>query len=72
VLLAACAGIDPTLQSSLLDPATTLSKYAWQFRYPGAPYEPDAHEAAMGRVLAEQVRAEISSRLPEGALQLGK
>jgi HEPN domain-containing protein len=62
-LAAACALIDPALQSAL-DPALALSKYAWQFRYPGAPYEPDAQEAALGRALAEQVRADISSRLP--------
>ena len=36
-LAAACALIDPALQSAL-DPAMALSKYAWQFRYPGAPY----------------------------------
>ncbi len=59
--------IDPALQSAL-EPATALSKYAWQFRYPGAPYEPDAQEAAAGRALAEQVRAAISSRLPQSAL----
>jgi HEPN domain-containing protein len=67
-LAAACALIDPTLESAL-DPATALSKYAWQFRYPGAPYEPDAQEAAVGRALAEQVRVEISNRLPQGAFR---
>ena len=66
-LAAVCALIDPALQSAL-DPAMALSKYAWQFRYPGAPYEPDAQEAALGRALAEQVRAEISSRLPPATL----
>ena len=66
-LAAACARIDPALQSAL-DPAVALSKYAWQFRYPGAPYEPDAEEAALGRALAEQVRADISSRLPQATL----
>ncbi len=66
-LAAACALIDPSLQSTLA-PAEALSKYAWLFRYPGAPYEPDAKEAAQGRVLAEQVRAEISGRLPQAAL----
>jgi len=66
-LAAACALIDPALES-ILAPAETLSKYAWQFRYPGAPYEPDAQEAAAGRTLAEQVRAAIVSRLPPAAL----
>ena len=66
-LAAACALMDPTLKS-ILDPAETLSKYAWKFRYPGAPYEPDAQEATAGLVLAEQVRAAIVSRLPQAAL----
>ncbi len=66
-LAAASALIDPAL-GSVLDPAEALSKYAWRFRYPGAPYEPDIAEAALGRTLAEQVRAEISCRLPEAAL----
>jgi len=63
-LAEACALIDPSLKSTL-DPAETLSKYSWKFRYPGAPYEPDAKEAAAGRALAEQVRAAIVSRLPQ-------
>jgi HEPN domain-containing protein len=66
-LAAACAGLDPGLQA-VLDPADALSKYAWQFRYPGAPYEPDTEEAAAGRSLAEHVRREVSRRLPEAVL----
>jgi HEPN domain-containing protein len=66
-LVAACILIDATLKSAL-GPAAALSKYAWQFRYPGAPYEPDGEEAAAGRALAEQVQAEISSRLPQAAI----
>jgi len=45
-LAAACALIDPILKSTL-EPAETLSKYAWKFRYPGAPYEPDDFIAAL-------------------------
>ncbi len=66
-LAAACALIDPALESALV-PAEALSKYAWRFRYPGAPYEPDAEEAAQGRVVAEHVRGEIRRRLPQAAL----
>ena len=66
-LAEACALIDPALKSALA-PTEALSKYAWQFRYPGAPYEPDAQEAAAGLTLAEQVRAAIVSRLPKAAL----
>ena len=42
-----------------------LSEYAWRFRYPGAPYEPDADEAARGLALARLVRTEIARRLSE-------
>jgi HEPN domain-containing protein len=66
-LATACALIVAALKS-VLDPAETLSKYAWKFRYPGAPYEPDAQEAAAGRTLAEQVRTAIVGRLPQAAL----
>lgn len=65
-LAAACARIDATLGPAL-EPGIALSKYAWQFRYPGAPYDPDADEAAVGLALARQVRAEILKRLPKGA-----
>jgi HEPN domain-containing protein len=66
-LATACALIVAALKS-VLDPAETLSKYAWKFRYPGAPYEPDAQEAAAGLTLAEQVRTAIVGRLPQAAL----
>jgi hypothetical protein len=62
----ACAQLDGTLGPAL-EPAIALSRYAWQFRYPGAPYEPDAEEAARGRALAEHVRVEIGKRLPGAA-----
>lgn len=59
-----CAGIDGTLEVPL-EQAIGLSQYAWRFRYPGAPYEPDSDEAERGRALAEQVRTEIEKRLPD-------
>jgi len=63
-LAAVCARIDPSLGPALA-PAMVLSEYAWRFRYPGAPYEPDAAEAEIGRALALQVRTEICNRLGE-------
>jgi hypothetical protein len=42
-----------------LEPGVALSKYVWQFRYPGVPYEPDDDEAARGLALARQLREEI-------------
>jgi HEPN domain-containing protein len=58
-----CSQVDATLAPEL-EPAYVLSKYAWIFRYPGVPYEPDASEAIEGRALAEQVHTAISPRLP--------
>ena len=63
-LAVACAQLDATL-GPVLEPAIALSPYAWRFRYPGAPYEPDAGEAARGWNLAQQVQTEIRKRLPK-------
>jgi hypothetical protein len=32
-----------------------LSQYAWRFRYPGAPYVPDAQEAEAARQTAARL-----------------
>jgi len=63
----ACEAIESSLSASIT-PAYELSKYAWLFRYPGAPYEPDPEEAKAGIQLAELVRNEILNRLPAGAI----
>jgi len=55
--------IDRSLQP-MLDQAGKLSEYAWKFRYPGAPYEPDVAEAAEGLRRAELTVHEIEQRLP--------
>ena len=44
-LSADCLEIDPSLDS-LLTKAERLTQYAWRFRYPGAPFEPEAADAA--------------------------
>jgi len=62
-LIPECQAIDPSLRS-VLTGAKELSKYAWRFRYPGAPYEPDAAEAADAFAKAEAVVREIEQRLP--------
>ena len=46
----ACLRIDATLEETL-KPATELSQYAWRFRYPGDPCEPNSG-AARGPALA--------------------
>ena len=58
-----CLTLDPSLASTL-EKADDLSKYAWQFRYPGAPYEPDEVEATEVLARAEIIVREIQDRLP--------
>jgi len=43
-----CLAIDGSLAPVLME-ADVLTQYAWRFRYPGAPYEPGAAEAAEGQ-----------------------
>jgi HEPN domain-containing protein len=43
-----CAEVDRAL-GPILEPAYALTEYAWKFRYPGAPYDADAADAARGR-----------------------
>jgi HEPN domain-containing protein len=62
-LVSECLAIDESLDATL-GQADDLSKYAWRFRYPGAPYEPDAAEAAEAYAKAEAVLRAIESRLP--------
>jgi HEPN domain-containing protein len=57
--------IDGSLQP-ILDQAKTLSDYAWRFRYPEAPYEPDGAEALAALRKAESTVCEIERRLPQG------
>ena len=60
---AQCASIDPTL-ANLIQRGEALTVYAWRFRYPGAPYQPDLEEAKAAADLAERVFEEIANRLP--------
>jgi len=60
----ACAAIDPALAPELA-PAIPLTRYAWQFRYPGDPDEPTEAEAADALTAAHRVVATLVGRLPE-------
>jgi HEPN domain-containing protein len=42
-----CLEIDASLES-IVSRAERLTQYAWRFRYPGAPFEPGAADAAEG------------------------
>lgn len=59
----ACADSDPTLET-LLRQAAPLTEYAWRFRYPGDPEQPDEEEARAALSVAGQVYEAILSRLP--------
>lgn len=58
-----CLAIDASLRSVFAQ-IQPFSKYAWRFRYPGVPYEPDVAEAAEGLQKAEVAVREIERRLP--------
>ena len=58
-----CLAIDDSLQSAVSQ-AEGLTQYAWRFRYPGMPYEPDSTEAQDGLQRAEAVVLEVERRLP--------
>ena len=60
-----CLEIDDSLRITG-SAAEGLTQYAWQFRYPGAPYEPDSTEARAGLQEAEAVLREIERRLDGG------
>jgi HEPN domain-containing protein len=62
-----CAAVDPSLEPILRDVAD-LTDYASAFRYPDAPYEPDADEAAGALATATRLCAEIRRRL-EGVVE---
>ena len=58
-----CLAIDESLQEAISQ-AEGLTQYAWRFRYPGAPYEPDSTEAQDGLRRAEAAIQEVERRLP--------
>jgi HEPN domain-containing protein len=58
-----CLALDDSLQSAVSQ-AEGLTQYAWRFRYPGMPYEPDSNEAKDGLQRAEAVVLEVERRLP--------
>jgi HEPN domain-containing protein len=59
-----CTDVDASL-ADLVDRADVLTKYAWRFRYFGAPYEPLLKEAQSALAMAREAVEAIVSRLPE-------
>ena len=58
-----CVGIDSSL-AELVGRADALIKYAWRYRYPGAPHEPTPDEGRIAFNLAREVMDAILGRLP--------
>jgi hypothetical protein len=58
-----CSGIDASLEP-LLHSAAGMTEYAWQYRYPGEPAEPEIDEAREAIDTARAVLRAVSSRLP--------
>jgi hypothetical protein len=47
-----------------MDRASSLTAYAWRFRYPGDTEEPSEDEIKMALALAREVHRVIAQRLP--------
>jgi len=59
-----CAEADPTLEPFLRE-VEELTDYASAFRYPDAPYEPDAAEALAALAIATKLRDEVLRRISD-------
>ena len=59
-----CVSLDPTLEM-LLRRAAFLTDYAWKFRYPGEPDDPEREEAEQALSIAREVHDAVLARLPE-------
>ena len=63
-LAAGCESIDPSLHG-FLDPARELTVFAWRFRYPGEPAEPEPDEARLALDVARAAFRAVVARIPE-------
>jgi HEPN domain-containing protein len=61
---AQCVEIDPSLEPLVIR-ASSLTDYAWEFRYPGGPEEPTAEETSDALNITHEVSQAIIDRLPE-------
>jgi HEPN domain-containing protein len=58
-----CLAIVPEL-APLVDSVAPLTEYAWKYRYPGEPEEPDLAQAVAGLQSARALYDAVASRLP--------
>lgn len=61
-----CLRLDPSLRAAI-DEAVPLTRYAWQFRYPGEQDEPSREEAQRALSTARELYEAVFTRLPEAA-----
>ena len=66
-----CVGLDPAL-GAIAGQAAPLTEYAWKFRYPGEPGEPDRAEAEAALAAARSVYEAMLTRLPARARPSGQ
>jgi HEPN domain-containing protein len=59
-----CLSLDSAMEPVLVS-AIPLSDYAWEFRYPGGPAEPDVDEMETAERSAKALFDAILSRLPD-------
>ena len=64
VLSAQCLRLVPAL-GAVLPKAHDLTVYAWRFRYPGSPQEPDLDEARSALAVTQDVLEAVLEHLPE-------
>jgi HEPN domain-containing protein len=63
---AECMAVDPTLEPHLRDTAP-LTEYAWRYRYPGEPSEPEESEVRQALDKARAVVSLVLGRVPTEA-----
>ena len=61
---AQCEAVDGELKP-VIDKAVPLTKYAWEFRYPGESEAPSPEEAQAALAMARDVYDAVLARLPE-------
>ena len=61
---AQCEAVDGELKP-VIDKAVPLTKYAWEFRYPGESEAPSPEEAQAALAMAREVYDAVLARLPE-------
>ncbi len=65
-LVRVCAELDPSLEA-VLEPVVDLTPFAWRFRYPGEPQQPEVGEVEDALQRARAAHEAVLDRLPAAA-----